>query len=66
MNVTINIHLKLRKQRFEQARSTSLRLADRERFSDDKWQQRAAGGIRTFLIFGQPTQLRFCSKRLGC
>lgn len=55
----------MRKQRLKHARSTSFKFEDRERFNDDKWKQRAIGGMRTFLIFEQPTQLRFCSKRFG-
>lgn len=65
-NIQRGFYLKLRKQRLKQATSTSFKFADRERFNDDKWKQRAAGGMRTFLIFGQPTQLRFCSNRFGC
>lgn len=59
-------YLRLRKHKLTQAMSTSLKLEDRERFSDDKWKHRATWGITTFLMLGQPTQLRFCSKRLGC
>ena len=59
-------YLKFRKHKLKQARSTSFKFADRERFNDDKWKQRAAGGMKTFLILAQPTQFRFCSKRLAC
>jgi len=41
-------------------------LEDRERFREERSKQRATGGMATFLIFGQPTQLRFCNKRFGC
>jgi hypothetical protein len=55
----------LREHKFKQETSTSFRFAERERFNEVKWKQRAAGGMRTFLIFGQPTQLRFWSRRFG-
>lgn len=59
-------YLKLRLHRLRQMISTSFKFADKERFKYNKWKQCAIGGMRTFLIFGHPTQVRFCSRRLGC
>lgn len=59
-------YLKLRKHRLQHATSTSFKFAESEMFKDDKWVKRATEGIKTFLTFGHPTQLRFCSKRSGC
>lgn len=59
-------YLKLRKHRLRQVTSTSFKFAESERFKFDKWQQFALNGMTTFLIFGHPTQLRFCNKRGDC
>lgn len=44
---------------------TSFRFADKDKFSDERCKHWAGSGMRTFLILGQPTQLRISKSRSG-